>query len=168
MDDWKQLFQFSQSVFIGIVFSFLIAKLISVVVSFREENLSIVRDDSTLNEPKLSSSELKPIGDDASASVAEENSRVSVEEQSVIEKANEAIGNSLVGDDDGFDSDDDWEDVESTELDEAFSAATVLWPLLRLTSYRRRCRMMCNCSFMGSIRLPPRDCAVRRSLWPSK
>ncbi|PSS32305.1 Acyl-CoA-binding domain-containing protein [Actinidia chinensis var. chinensis] len=125
MDDWKQLFQFSQSVFIGIVFSFLIAKLISVVVSFREENLSIVRDDSALNEPKPSSSELKPIGDDTSASVAEENSRVSVEEQSVIEKANEAIGNSLAGDDDGgVDSDDDWEGVESTELDEAFSAAS--------------------------------------------
>ncbi|KAL7214067.1 hypothetical protein ACSBR1_026478 [Camellia fascicularis] len=124
MDDSPQLFQFVQSVLIGVIFSFLLAKLISVVVSFREENLSIVRGDSVEKELKPSSSESKPIIDDS------ENSGVSVVEPLVIEKANldtvidDDGGGGGGGDDDDADSDDDWEGVESTELDEEFSAAT--------------------------------------------
>ncbi|GMP70634.1 hypothetical protein CsSME_00029409 [Camellia sinensis var. sinensis] len=123
MDDSPQLFQFVQSVLIGVIFSFLLAKLISVVVSFREENLSIVRGDSVEKELKPSSSESMPIIDDS------ENSGVSVVEPLVIERANldtviDDDGDGGGGGDDDADSDDDWEGVESTELDEEFSAAT--------------------------------------------
>ncbi|KAL6972127.1 Acyl-CoA-binding domain-containing protein 1 [Sarracenia purpurea var. burkii] len=124
MDDWQQLFQFAQSVFIGLIFSFFLAKLISVVVSFREENLSIVRAESVGKEPKPSPTDSKLIGDDSGASSAvAEDSRVSAEEeQSVVQKDSLETEKTLIGD--GADSDDDWEGVESTELDEAFSAAT--------------------------------------------
>ncbi|CAL5344173.1 unnamed protein product [Camellia sinensis] len=119
MDDSPQLFQFVQSVLIGVIFSFLLAKLISVVVSFREENLSIVRGDSVEKELKPSSSESMPIIDDS------ENSGVSVVEPLVIERANlDTVIDDDGGGDDDADSDDDWEGVESTELDEEFSAAT--------------------------------------------
>ncbi|KAL6972128.1 hypothetical protein U1Q18_031815 [Sarracenia purpurea var. burkii] len=87
MDDWQQLFQFAQSVFVGLIFSFILAKLIPVVVSFREENRSIVRGESVGKEPKPSPTDSKLIGDDSGASsAAAERSRVSAEEeQSVFE-----------------------------------------------------------------------------------
>ncbi|PSS32982.1 Acyl-CoA-binding domain-containing protein [Actinidia chinensis var. chinensis] len=113
MDDWQKLFQIAQSVLIGFIFSFLLAKLISIVVSFREENLRIVRGDSAGEESKPSSSESKSIGENLDPSIGQEFS---------VERDDDNVGNesSLTGDD----SDDDWEGVESTELDEAFSAAT--------------------------------------------
>ena len=113
MDDWQKLLQIAQSVLIGFIFSFLLAKLISIVVSFREENLRIVRSDSVGEESKPSSSESKSIGENLDPSIGQELS---------VERDDNNVGNesSLTGDD----SDDDWEDVESTELDEAFSAAT--------------------------------------------
>ncbi|GFS32238.1 acyl-CoA binding protein 1 [Actinidia rufa] len=113
MDDWQKLLQIAQSVLIGFIFSFLLAKLISIVVSFREENLRIVRGDSVGEESKPSSSESKSIGENLDSSTGQELS---------VGKGDDKVGNesSLTVDD----SDDDWEGVESTELDEAFSAAT--------------------------------------------
>ena len=149
MDDWQKLLQIAQSVLIGFIFSFLLAKLISIVVSFREENLRIVRGDSVGEESKPSSSESKSIGENLDPSIGQELS---------VERDDNNVGNesSLTGDD----SDDDWEGVESTELDEAFSAATI--------GCRIKCLTMCNCSFMGYTKLPPRDRAVRRSHRRSK
>ncbi|XP_057462409.1 acyl-CoA-binding domain-containing protein 1-like isoform X2 [Actinidia eriantha] len=113
MDDWQKLLQIAQSVLIGFIFSFLLAKLITIVVSFREENLRIVRGDSVGEESKPSSRESKSIGENLDPSIGQELS---------VGKGDDKVGNesSLTGDD----SDDDWEGVESTELDEAFSAAT--------------------------------------------
>ncbi|XP_052173431.1 acyl-CoA-binding domain-containing protein 1 isoform X2 [Diospyros lotus] len=114
MEDWQQLYQFAQSVLIGVIFSFLLAKLISVVVSFREENLSIVR-----GEPEASPSESEPIrdgsGEDSDAPSGEKGGG------SPSESALTGGDQDSVEDDD---DDDDWEGVESTELDEAFNAAT--------------------------------------------
>uniref|UniRef100_A0A5B6YR79 Putative acyl-CoA-binding domain-containing protein 1-like n=1 Tax=Davidia involucrata TaxID=16924 RepID=A0A5B6YR79_DAVIN len=117
MDEW---FQLVQSMFIGLIFSFLLAKLISIVVSFREENLRIVRGDSIETESKPLQSEPKSIVDDLGSSKAE-SSRVSAEDSVVVDKGDAASENTLSGEDD---SDGDWEGVESTELDEAFNAAT--------------------------------------------
>lgn len=109
MDDSTQLFQFVQSVFIGLIFSFLLAKLISVVVSFRDEKLSIARSEPE-SEYEPEASDPKPVSDDEPDEPIAENSRGFVQERVEPGMAS--------------DSDDDWEGVESTELDEAFSAAT--------------------------------------------
>ncbi|KAK2992760.1 hypothetical protein RJ640_023273 [Escallonia rubra] len=101
MADWQQ---YAQSIFIGFIFSFLLAKLISVVVSFREENLRVVRSDSPEPKPSPPGSESDAEGTTAAADV----------EPLIGEEKTSLTG----------DSDDDWEGVESTELDEAFSAAT--------------------------------------------
>lgn len=82
MAEWQHL----QSVFFGVVGSFLLAKLFSVIFAFHEENLG----GSHQNEFDEKSS-----------------ARVSEETKPLVEE-----------------SDDDWEGVESTELDETFSAAT--------------------------------------------
>lgn len=92
MADWQLHLQ---SVFFGVVFSFLLAKLFSVIFAFREENLRITR--SHTPEP-----ENEPLIDEDVRSV----NRIAAEIN------------------DHSDSDDDWEGVESTELDETFSAAT--------------------------------------------
>ncbi|KAK3008537.1 hypothetical protein RJ639_013276 [Escallonia herrerae] len=101
MADWQQ---YAQSIFIGFIFSFLLAKLISVVVSFREENLRVVRSDSAEPNPSPPGSES---GAEGTASASDVEPLIGEEKTS------------LTGD-----SDDDWEGVESTELDEVFSAAT--------------------------------------------
>ena len=87
--DWQEL---AQSAVIGLIFAFLVAKLISVVLAFKEDNLRITR---SAPDPAPSSSP------DAAAPALDG------------------------GDGDGdSDSDGDWEGVESTELDEDFSAAS--------------------------------------------
>ncbi|XAR52188.1 hypothetical protein NMG60_11020123 [Bertholletia excelsa] len=116
MENWQQLLQYAQSLLIGLIFSFLLAKLISIVVSFREENLRIVRDAPVEEELGPSPGESKPIGGETGDSIAE-SSRVRAERES-----DEASDNKLSSD--GEDTDDEWEGVESTELDEEFSAAT--------------------------------------------
>lgn len=128
--DWQQLLQ---SVIIGLIFSFLLAKLISFVTAFRDENLSIsrssdaeadavapppssrhVRKSSVMSEPESTVSE---------GELSEIASRVSDDNNSVLaEKGSVTAGDAFM--DDVTDDDDDWEGVESTELDEAFSAAT--------------------------------------------
>lgn len=102
MADWQA---FVQSIFFGLVFSFMLAKLFSVVFAFREENLRITRSHETQPDspPRVSEEEYDPLLADHEKSVD-----------------NKAISDSSDG---GSDSD-DWEGVESTELDELFSAAT--------------------------------------------
>lgn len=126
MADWQQFFQ---SVILGVIFSFLLAKLFSVIFAFRDENLRIARADPDREvESKSSEGELE---------ILAEQSRVSEEKEPLItEKEEEENADSLKasssidarGTDSGreseSDSDSDWEGVESTELDEAFSAAT--------------------------------------------
>ncbi|KAL0400579.1 UNVERIFIED_CONTAM: Acyl-CoA-binding domain-containing protein 1 [Sesamum latifolium] len=106
MADWQQ---FLQSVFFGVVFSFLLAKLFSVIFAFREENLRITRAHSP--EPNRERGSV----DSSTSSLEEKEPLISGDGRS----SNESLG---LGDD--SDSDDDWEGVESTELDETFSAAT--------------------------------------------
>ncbi|GAB2265049.1 hypothetical protein Dimus_000116 [Dionaea muscipula] len=133
--DWQQLIQ---SVVIGLIFSFLLAKLISFLTAFKEDSLFLTRASaqpalprsdraSISSEPELvaksgsgipkmgsfgSVGELGELGDDNCSVLAEQGSIAGVD--------------SVFGDDDDEDDgdDDDWEGVESTELDEAFSAAT--------------------------------------------
>ncbi|KAL0304433.1 UNVERIFIED_CONTAM: Acyl-CoA-binding domain-containing protein 1 [Sesamum radiatum] len=106
MADWQQ---FLQSVFFGVVFSFLLAKLFSVIFAFREENLRITRAHSPERNRERGSV------DSSTSSLEEKEPLIDGDGRS----SNESLG---LGDD--GDSDDDWEGVESTELDETFSAAT--------------------------------------------
>lgn len=115
MADWQQ---YVQSIFIGLIFSFLLAKLFSVIFSFRDENLRITR--AVEEEDESSNPLLTGDNDDSGISAAAEIPRVSSSEKESLAKDNAA---SVVSSS-GSDSDDDWEGVESTELDEVFSAAT--------------------------------------------
>ncbi|XP_076895615.1 acyl-CoA-binding domain-containing protein 1-like [Bidens hawaiensis] len=85
MFEWQQ---YAQSILFGLIFSFLVAKLFSIIFSFRHQNLRITR---------------------ANEDQSEDKARV----YSTDDEKQPLIG-----------ADDDWEGVESTELDEAFSAAT--------------------------------------------
>ncbi|CAK9159401.1 unnamed protein product [Ilex paraguariensis] len=120
MAEWQQ---YLQSIFLGFIFSFLLAKLFSVIFAFREENLRIVRSDSFQTEPKGSKSEVKPVLEDSDIRNQADTSRVF--EETVPLVGGRGDQSSVIGAGDDYDdSDDDWEGVESTELDEAFSAAT--------------------------------------------
>ncbi|KAK9122195.1 hypothetical protein Syun_019812 [Stephania yunnanensis] len=118
MGDWQEL---AQSVVIGVIFAFLVAKLISVVMSFREENLRVVRGGEPAEGTSMESlnaeervSEREPLVVDKFGGLG------SVGESRVYEEENaKRRSESFLGEDE-----DDWEGVESTELDEAFSAAT--------------------------------------------
>ncbi|GFP94771.1 acyl-coa-binding domain-containing protein 1 [Phtheirospermum japonicum] len=108
MADWQQ---FLQSVFIGVIFSYLLAKLFSVIFAFRDENLRVTRSHSP--EPK---SEQRSV--DSSSGVLEEDEPLIGGDGKSVDESE------VISDDRSSDSDDDWEGVESTELDEIFSAAT--------------------------------------------
>ncbi|XP_052108952.1 acyl-CoA-binding domain-containing protein 2 isoform X2 [Arachis duranensis] len=115
MGDWQPLLQ---SIFIGLIFSYLLAKLISVVVSFNNDNLTVTRASA---EEDDSNPIRTATGPDRGGGVSEaSNNRF--EQESVMAEQGSVRAESLDGDDD-YD-DDDWEGVETTELDEAFSAAT--------------------------------------------
>jgi len=111
MAEWQSLLQ---SILVGLIFSYLLAKLISIVVSFKEDNLTVTRAAASTaaarGEPEAAKHE--QVVPDSAASLR-------LEEQSVV-----AEHGSVRNDSDGDYDDDDWEGVESTELDEAFSAAT--------------------------------------------
>ncbi|CAA0813035.1 Acyl-CoA-binding domain-containing protein 2 [Striga hermonthica] len=107
MADWQQ---FIQSVLIGVLFSYFLAKLFSVIFAFRDENLRITRANSP--EP-----EAEQVSADPSSGVLEEK-------EPLIGGDGKSCGEREVIEADCSDSDDDWEGVESTELDELFSAAT--------------------------------------------
>ncbi|OVA14735.1 Acyl-CoA-binding protein [Macleaya cordata] len=123
MGDWQELVQ---SVIIGLIFSFLVAKLISMVISIRDVNLKVVREvdlPPESVEPKSEVSYVEEISEiekvvDESITSSYEKSRVSEEDVGVSEKQS-SLSESFLGEDD-----DDWEGIESTELDEIFSAAT--------------------------------------------
>lgn len=112
MGEWQQLLQ---SILLGLIFSYLLAKLISIVVSFKDDNLSITRArtaGSDQNRPESDSKDELPGGDLGAA----------LEVDSVIAEHGSVRNESVHASD--VDDDDDWEGVESTELDEMFSAAT--------------------------------------------
>uniref|UniRef100_A0A1D1YME2 Acyl-CoA-binding domain-containing protein 2 n=1 Tax=Anthurium amnicola TaxID=1678845 RepID=A0A1D1YME2_9ARAE len=114
MGDWQEL---SQSVFIGLIFAFLVAKLIATVVSFREENLKVVRHDDLPGETETPASESLL----ASSNVEGGAGGPASSSDLTVEASERVLGGY---DDDGGEDDDDWEGIESTELDELFSAAT--------------------------------------------
>lgn len=113
MAEWQPLLQ---SIFLGVIVSFLLAKLISIAISYKEENLSLTR-----NRNQSDNNKLLPkfeIQDDAISEdfdAAHEAESVSAEQGSVRNESFPVSDHS---------SEDDWEGVESTELDEIFSAAT--------------------------------------------
>ncbi|KAB2596834.1 acyl-CoA-binding domain-containing protein 1-like [Pyrus ussuriensis x Pyrus communis] len=112
--EWQQLLQ---SIILGLIFSYLLAKLIAIVISFKEENLSLTRARAAApadtNPPPLKS---EPRDDQLRSA---DLSSAAIEAESVV-----AEHGSVRNDSSEADSDDDWEGVESTELDELFSAAT--------------------------------------------
>ncbi|XVF12698.1 hypothetical protein REPUB_Repub08aG0141600 [Reevesia pubescens] len=115
MADWQQLLQ---SIFIGLLFSYLLAKLISLVVSFKEDNLSITRARTAhvqAHDKLDSGSGSDPHGRTDYGGLHEADS--------VIAEVG-SVRNESDDDENDDDDDDDWEGVECTELDEAFSAAT--------------------------------------------
>ncbi|KAK7317109.1 hypothetical protein RJT34_01071 [Clitoria ternatea] len=105
MGEWQSLIQ---SIVVGLIFSYLLAKLISIVVSFKDDNLTITRTATSTAKR-----------DDT---VSDATRHFEMEAESVMAEQGSVRNESLDGDHD--DDDDDWEGVESTELDEAFSAAT--------------------------------------------
>ncbi|KAK3229633.1 hypothetical protein Dsin_001514 [Dipteronia sinensis] len=128
MSEWQSLLQ---SILIGLIFSYLLAKLISLVVTFKEDNLSITRQSDAsvevVHHPKKKTTVVggapNPRGPEAAHDRHETESMIA--EQGSVR--NESLPCSDIDDDDEDDSsddDDDWEGVESTELDEIFSAAT--------------------------------------------
>ncbi|KAK9665213.1 hypothetical protein RND81_14G098000 [Saponaria officinalis] len=130
--DWHQLLQ---SVIIGLIFSFLLAKLISIVTAFKDDNLSISRANTaaatTTTRRKNSDGGVGGGGGggglgggDSFGDLSEVASRVSDDGNSVLAEKGSVAGGDVTLDDVATDGDDDWEGVESTELDEAFSAAT--------------------------------------------
>ncbi|KAL9661905.1 hypothetical protein QQ045_026733 [Rhodiola kirilowii] len=118
MGDWQPLLQ---SIILGLIFSYFLAKLISIVVSFKDDNLALTRRRDELDDRPIPVPETEPLVPpiplDQSVANDDVLSRVSEQDSVMAEK-----GSVCSLDDD--DSDDDWEGVESTELDDAFSAAT--------------------------------------------
>lgn len=114
MGEWQS---FLQSIFIGLIFSYLLAKLISVVISFKEDNLSITRNLNRSDDYQLPpKSDIQDEAGSEGYGAAHEIDSVGAEQSSVK--------NEIVSGSDHSTDEDDWEGVESTELDEIFSAAT--------------------------------------------
>ncbi|CAN1250833.1 Acyl-CoA-binding domain-containing protein 2 [Linum perenne] len=108
MVEWQQLLQ---SIILGLIFSYLLAKLIAIVVAFKDDNLTITR-----NPYPASSRAYHPLKDGFN-----EGDSIAAELGSL---RNESVAGHGDSDDVDDDDDDDWEGVESTELDEIFSAAS--------------------------------------------
>ncbi|KAM1254185.1 hypothetical protein ACFX2J_041969 [Malus domestica] len=114
--EWQQLLQ---SIILGLIFSYLLAKLIAIVISFKEDNLSLTRARAAAPAPAdTNPPPLKPEPRDDQLRFADLSS-AAIEAESVV-----AEHGSVRNESSEADSDDDWEGVESTELDELFSAAT--------------------------------------------
>ncbi|KAL5736935.1 hypothetical protein ACOSQ2_031723 [Xanthoceras sorbifolium] len=122
MAEWQSLLQ---SILIGLIFSYLLAKLISLVVSFKEDNLTITRQSTAAAAAEVVYQSKKK-----SAVVVGANPRgpeaahEGHETESMIAEQGSVRNESLPCSDVDESDDDDWEGVESTELDEIFSAAT--------------------------------------------
>ncbi|KAJ6376138.1 hypothetical protein OIU77_000995 [Salix suchowensis] len=113
MADWQQVLP---SVLIGLLFSYLLAKLISIVVSFQNDNLHITRNPQS---PKPQSTDTTT----TTTTTRHHQQHSHGDVDSVVAEQGSVRNDSLSGND-SEDDDDDWEGVESTELDEMFSAAT--------------------------------------------
>jgi len=98
--DWQEL---GQAAAIGLLFAFLVAKLISTVIAFKEDNLRITRSPP------------------ASPTAAASRSTARPDTPGPAEPPKPSHGGHFSSD---GGSDSDWEGVESTELDEEFSAAS--------------------------------------------
>ncbi|KAF7816674.1 acyl-CoA-binding domain-containing protein 1 [Senna tora] len=116
MVEWQSLLQ---SIFLGLIFSYLLAKLISIVVSFKDENLTVTRSTST--DHKGNQSRVEPDDNPFPPRSGAADQAEHHETESIMAEQGSVRNESIDGDDD---YDDDWEGVESTELDEVFSAAT--------------------------------------------
>ncbi|RZC91454.1 hypothetical protein C5167_027521 [Papaver somniferum] len=108
--DWQEI---TQSIIIGLIFSFLVAKLISMVISIKDANLKVIREQEEEDEddvkPKKESTSLPEVKEEEEEIVeSDEKKKKSTDTTRVLSES----------------EDDDWEGVESTELDEIFSAAT--------------------------------------------
>ncbi|CAH1446641.1 unnamed protein product [Lactuca virosa] len=117
MSDWQQ---YAQTIFFGLIFSFLLAKLFSIIFSFRDQNLRITRANSDEDQSyeKVSESDSESVQEEKKQGAEfPRDSNTSDEEKPLVGQGKENAWTSS-------DTDDDWEGVESTELDEAFSAAT--------------------------------------------
>ena len=98
--DWQEL---GQAAAIGLLFAFLVAKLISTVIAFKEDNLRITRS--------------PPSSPTAAAATAPVPAAPPLPSHDGSTDGGSGSGS-------GSGSDSDWEGVESTELDEEFSAAS--------------------------------------------
>ncbi|XP_043717468.1 acyl-CoA-binding domain-containing protein 1-like [Telopea speciosissima] len=124
MGDWEEL---AQSVILGLIFSFLLAKLISMVISFRGDNLRLAREEDIPSMPVEAESESSfavkepDVISEKPSAPAEERLHASEGNRDITEKQSDRH---LEEEEDDDDDDDDWEGVETTELDDTFSAAT--------------------------------------------
>ncbi|KAK7360992.1 hypothetical protein VNO77_03015 [Canavalia gladiata] len=115
MGEWQSL---QQSILVGLIFSYVLAKVISIVVSFNEDNLTITRAATATATVTATATATRAEPDDAKNEDVVSDATRPFEEESVMAEQGSVRNESL---DDDYD--DDWEGVETTELDEAFSAA---------------------------------------------
>lgn len=116
MGDWQEL---GQAVIVGLIFSYLVAKLISTVISFRQDHLKVARDKDSVaetQETNQASEEVNRKYTEVQSSSTADSDRSRVRDDGFEGLVTEE---SFLAEDD-----DDWEGIESTELDEMFSAAT--------------------------------------------
>ncbi|KAI3949207.1 hypothetical protein MKW92_041661 [Papaver armeniacum] len=111
--NWQDI---TQSVIIGLIFSFLVAKLISMVISIKDANLKVTReqeeeDEDDNTKPYQESTSLPEVKEEEEKEIVESDEKKSAATTRVVSESDD-------------DDDDDWEGVESTELDEIFNAAT--------------------------------------------
>ncbi|KAM7267045.1 hypothetical protein ACFE04_009211 [Oxalis oulophora] len=123
MGDWQP---FLQSIIIGVLFSYLLAKLISVVVSFKDDNLKLTRDlnehhqqqPPTTQQQQQQQQQQHGGGGESSSSLSRPYDMDSIIGEVGSVRNDDSVLNSSEDDDNDIDDDDDWEGVESTELDE--------------------------------------------------
>nr|XP_043608427.1 acyl-CoA-binding domain-containing protein 1-like [Erigeron canadensis] len=128
MSDWQQ---YTQSITVSLIFSFLLAKLFSIFFTFHNP---IPPPPQHIASPNLISQKTEPI----------------------IESDNN-------------DDDDDWEGVECTELDEAFSAATAFVAAVKVYSGEVKLRLygLYKIATQGPCTVP-QPCAIKitsRAKW---
>ncbi|KAJ0102344.1 hypothetical protein Patl1_05211 [Pistacia atlantica] len=131
MSEWQPLLQ---SIFIGLIFSYLVAKLISLVVSFKDDNLTITRNTESNSQSKKTVVLLDENPRGPEADLGLRLAHDARETESMIAELGSVRNDSLPCSDYDDDDDDDWEGVESTELDEMFSAATAFVAATAATS----------------------------------
>ncbi|XP_042481321.1 acyl-CoA-binding domain-containing protein 1-like [Macadamia integrifolia] len=120
MGDWEDL---AQSVLLGLIFSFLLAKLISMVISFRGDNLRLAREEHILSISVEAESEAESSFAVKEPGEVSEKSSDPAEERLCGSEGSHDITEEQSDSHSEVEDDDDWEGVETTELDETFSAA---------------------------------------------